>query len=201
MRPAAPVIQQSTNPLTAGKSPVVVDPACDLKMAARRILWGKVVNAGQTCVAPDYILVPRAFQDTLCAALKATYEEFFPDKAAASASYSRIVSPQATARIAGMLAGTKGSIVFGGEVDAEKRFIAPTLVRDVEADDSLMSECVFDPLYARCSVLTDRRTARSSGRCSPLCRWTISTRRSSSSTRGACRFYLTRRAYAERFYY
>ncbi|KJA17586.1 hypothetical protein HYPSUDRAFT_192078 [Hypholoma sublateritium FD-334 SS-4] len=129
-----------------GKSPVIIDPACDLKMAARRILWGKVVNAGQTCVAPDYILVPRAFQDTFCAALKASYEEFFPDKAAASASYSRIVTPQAAARIAGMLEGTKGTIVFGGEVDTEKRFIAPTLVRDVEGDDSLMSDEIFGPL-------------------------------------------------------
>jgi aldehyde dehydrogenase (NAD+) len=56
-----------------GKSPVIVDPGCDLKTTANRLLWGKVVNAGQTCVAPDYVLVPRAFQDKLCDALKETY--------------------------------------------------------------------------------------------------------------------------------
>jgi aldehyde dehydrogenase (NAD+) len=57
-----------------GKSPVVIDPGCDLQMAARRILWGKFVNAGQTCVAPDYVLVPRDFQDKFIEALKETYE-------------------------------------------------------------------------------------------------------------------------------
>ncbi|KAF8958145.1 NAD-aldehyde dehydrogenase [Flammula alnicola] len=132
-----------------GKSPVIIDPSCDLKMAAKRILWGKVVNAGQTCVAPDYILVPKDFQDKFCEALKETYEEFYPDadqRSAAPGSYSRIVTPQATARIAGLLEKTKGTIVFGGQVDKENKYIAPTLVKDVAADDSLMSEEIFGPL-------------------------------------------------------
>lgn len=60
-----------------GKSPVIIDPKCDLKTAAKRILWGKVVNAGQTCVAPDYILVPKDFQDTLIQALKEVYVAAF----------------------------------------------------------------------------------------------------------------------------
>lgn len=132
-----------------GKSPVIIDPACDLKMAAKRILWGKVVNAGQTCVAPDYILVPRDFQDTFVQALKEVYEEFYPDADKRSAEpdvYSRIVSPQAYGRIAGLLEKTKGTVVFGGEVDKDKKFIAPTVVKDVGPDDSLMSEEIFGPL-------------------------------------------------------
>ncbi|KAF9471948.1 NAD-aldehyde dehydrogenase [Pholiota conissans] len=139
-----------------GKSPVVVDPGCDLKTTAHRLLWGKVVNAGQTCVAPDYILVPRDFQDKLCDALKevslttmplaTSYAEFYPDGVSSPDSYSRIVTPQATARISGLLERTKGKVVFGGEVDKDNRFIAPTLVRDVPADDSLMTEEIFGPL-------------------------------------------------------
>ena len=60
-----------------GKSPVIIDPACDLKVTTKRLLWGKVVNAGQTCVAPDYVLVPKDFQDTFVGALKDTYVLFF----------------------------------------------------------------------------------------------------------------------------
>ncbi|KAF8156031.1 NAD-aldehyde dehydrogenase [Crassisporium funariophilum] len=139
-------------PLTlelGGKSPVIIDPGCDLKTAAKRILWGKVVNAGQTCVAPDYVLVPREFQETFVQALKEVYEEFYPDAAKRSSApdvYSRIVTPQAYARISGMLEKTKGKVVIGGEVDRESKFIAPTVVQDVKADDSLMSEEIFGPL-------------------------------------------------------
>ncbi|PPQ80870.1 hypothetical protein CVT25_001879 [Psilocybe cyanescens] len=132
-----------------GKSPVIVDPKCDLKTAAKRIMWGKIVNAGQTCVAPDYILVPREFQDTFVQALKEVYEEFYPDpekRAAVAGSYSRIITPQATARIAGLLERSQGKIAFGGEVDKDDKYIAPTVVTDVKPDDSLMSEEIFGPI-------------------------------------------------------
>lgn len=144
-----------------GKSPVLIDPGCDLKTAAKRILWGKVANGGQTCVAPDYVLVPRDFQDTFVQALKDVcvtifysdvnpnvnasyrYEEFYPDvdkRAGAPGAYTHIVTAQATERIARMLENTKGTIAFGGEIDRANKFIAPTVVKDVKADDSLMSE-------------------------------------------------------------
>lgn len=129
-----------------GKSPVIIDPNCDLKTAAKRILWGKVVNSGQTCVAPDYVLVPRAFQDTFVQALKETYESFYPESAKAPEAYSRIVTPQAFNRVKFLLDNTKGEVVFGGETDAETKFIAPTVIKNVSADDSLMSEEVFGPL-------------------------------------------------------
>ncbi|KAF9047744.1 Aldehyde/histidinol dehydrogenase [Panaeolus papilionaceus] len=129
-----------------GKSPVIVDSTCDLKTTAKRLLWGKTVNAGQTCVAPDYVLVPREFQDTLVNALKEVYEEFYPDaslRAGAPEAYSRIVTPQATNRIAGLLENTQGTVVVGGEVDKASKFIAPTIVKDVKATDSLMSQEIF----------------------------------------------------------
>ncbi|KAH6918157.1 aldehyde dehydrogenase [Coprinopsis sp. MPI-PUGE-AT-0042] len=131
-----------------GKSPVIVDPSCDLSLAAKRILWGKIMNAGQTCVAPDYILVPRSFQEKLIEALTQTYEEFFPEDAQASqtGNYARIVTPQAFARVKSLLDNTKGTIVVGGETNPETKYIAPTIIKDVPGDDSLMSDEIFGPL-------------------------------------------------------
>ncbi|KAJ2928248.1 hypothetical protein H1R20_g8864, partial [Candolleomyces eurysporus] len=131
-----------------GKSPVIIDPNCDLESAASRILWGKVVNAGQTCVAPDYILVPRSFQDTFVDALKKKYQEFYPGAEGPKKddAYARIVTKQAWGRIKGLLDGTKGTVVIGGEVDEQGKYIAPTIVKDVPGDDSLMSEEIFGPL-------------------------------------------------------
>lgn len=129
-----------------GKSPVIIDPDCDLQVAARRILWGKTVNAGQTCVAPDYILVPRSFQDKFVEALKTAYDSFYPETAQTSDSYARIVTPQAFKRIKGLLDNTKGTVVIGGETDEETKFIGPSVVKDVKSDDSLMSEEIFGPV-------------------------------------------------------
>ncbi|KAG6865231.1 hypothetical protein C0991_004289 [Blastosporella zonata] len=125
-----------------GKSPVIIDPECDLPTAARRILWGKTVNAGQTCVAPDYVLVPRSFQDKFVAALETAHKSFYPESAQPSSpeAFSRIVTPQAWKRVKGLLDNTKGEIVIGGETDEATKFIAPTVVKNVEPDDSLMSE-------------------------------------------------------------
>ncbi|KAF8638214.1 hypothetical protein AX16_010560 [Volvariella volvacea WC 439] len=131
-----------------GKSPVIIDPNCDLEMAARRILWGKIVNAGQTCVAPDYILVPSHFQDKLVQALKDAHQEFFPGttKPSDPDAYSRIVTPQAYSRIKALLDDTKGEVAIGGETNEKDKYIAPTVVKDVKGDDSLMTEEIFGPL-------------------------------------------------------
>ncbi|KAF9446039.1 NAD-aldehyde dehydrogenase [Macrolepiota fuliginosa MF-IS2] len=129
-----------------GKSPVFIDPNCDLETAAKRILWGKVVNAGQTCVAPDYVLVPRDFQDKFVSALKEVADKFYPESTSAPGIYSRLVTPQAFNRIKGLLDNTKGSVALGGETDAATKFISPTVVKDVGVEDSLMSEEIFGPV-------------------------------------------------------
>ncbi|EKM57674.1 uncharacterized protein PHACADRAFT_251452 [Phanerochaete carnosa HHB-10118-sp] len=130
-----------------GKSPVIIDPKCDMKLAARRILWGKIANAGQTCVAPDYVLVPREAQDALVNELMEVYQTFYPEgDPATSASFSRIVSQAHTTRIKRLIDGTKGTVVVGGTVDVEKRYIAPTIIRDVPVDDSTMDEEIFGPV-------------------------------------------------------
>jgi len=138
-------------PLTlelGGKSPVFIDPKCDLQVATRRILWGKTTNAGQTCVAPDYVLVPKSFQDKFVQALAATYESFYPEskKASSPDAFGRMVTPQAFKRVKGLLDNTKGKIVLGGETDEATKFIAPTVVKDVSGDDPLMSEEIFGPV-------------------------------------------------------
>ncbi|KAI0064306.1 NAD-aldehyde dehydrogenase [Artomyces pyxidatus] len=127
-----------------GKSPAFIDPKCDLKITTKRLLWGKVVNAGQTCMAPDYVLVPKDFVDTFVNACVDTLKEFFPDGAEKSDSFARIVTPSHFARVKGLLDGTQGKIVFGGSTDADARFIEPTLVVGVKSDDSLIE--LFGPI-------------------------------------------------------
>ncbi|KAF8741669.1 Dehydrogenase, partial [Rhizoctonia solani] len=131
-----------------GKSPVIIDPASDMKVAARRILWGKTINAGQTCVAPDYVLVPREGQDALVRELEVAYKEFYPQGAKSSDSYSRIISAGHWDRLKGMLDGTDGKVVLGGGSDADRdsKFIAPTVVKDVGGDDALMKSEIFGPI-------------------------------------------------------
>ncbi|KAG8909315.1 hypothetical protein FRC02_007851, partial [Tulasnella sp. 418] len=100
-----------------GKSPVIIDPKLtpsELKTLARRILWGKLTNAGQTCVAPDYALVQRDFQDTFIEALKEAHEIFYPDGPQSSDSYGRIVTQAHTERLQRLIMDTKGTIVLGG---------------------------------------------------------------------------------------
>lgn len=129
-----------------GKSPVVIDSNCELKAVARRLLWGKISNAGQMCVAPDYVLVPRALQDQLVVELREAHAAFFPNGTDTTADYARIVSLHHTQRLKKLLDATKGKVVIGGEVDLEKKYIAPTVVVDVRPDDSLMSEELFGPI-------------------------------------------------------
>ncbi|KAI0708464.1 NAD-dependent aldehyde dehydrogenase [Earliella scabrosa] len=126
-------------PLTlelGGKNPVVIDPRYDVKLAARRILWGRFLNAGQVCVCPEYVLVPRDFQDTLVEAMKEIYHSFYPDGPKKSESLARIVGEGHARRIKNLIDQTKGTIVFGGDADVSEKYIAPTLVKDVQGDDS-----------------------------------------------------------------
>ncbi|KAI6127519.1 NAD-dependent aldehyde dehydrogenase [Pisolithus croceorrhizus] len=129
-----------------GKSPVVIDPKCDLQTAAKRIMWGKCVNAGQTCVAPDYILVPEDAQDKVIQALKATHDEFYPTGPSTAGVFGRIVNYAHFRRLKGLLDRSAGEIAFGGETNENDKYISPTIVKNVKGDDSLMSEELFGPI-------------------------------------------------------
>ncbi|CAL1697398.1 unnamed protein product [Somion occarium] len=131
-----------------GKNPTIVDAKGDLKLAARRILWGRNVNAGQACTAPEYVLVMRSVEEEFIKELQNTYATYYENDPSGSKSFSRIITQEHASRIAHLLSETKGKIVAGGEVDTENKYIAPTIVRDVPPDDSLMSEEIFGPVLS-----------------------------------------------------
>ncbi len=127
-----------------GKSPCLVDKSADLEVAASRIAWGKFINAGQTCVAPDHVLVHRdvsaQFVDLLAGKIKA----FYGDDPSQSPDFCRIASERHAARFQQLLEGEK--IHTGGRVDAANRYVAPTIVLDPAPDSALMTEEIFGPV-------------------------------------------------------
>jgi aldehyde dehydrogenase (NAD+) len=130
-----------------GKSPVIVAADADIDVAARRIAWGKFVNAGQTCVAPDYVLVDEAVEDKLLGALLRTVHDFYGDSPKHSEDFARIVSSRQFERIAGLLdAGGFDATVCGGERDAATRYIAPTVLAGVKPDAAIMQQEIFGPV-------------------------------------------------------
>ncbi|KAL3841735.1 hypothetical protein ACJMK2_019840 [Sinanodonta woodiana] len=130
-----------------GKSPVFVDDSCDLSVVANRILWGKCTNAGQTCIAPDYILCKKETQDTLVEAMKKTLREFYPNDPVNSPDFGRIINDRHFQRIKKILDNLGGGkIALGGETDETQRFIAPTILTDVKFSDPIMQEEIFGPL-------------------------------------------------------
>ena len=128
-----------------GKSPCIVGRSANIRLAARRIMWGKLLAAGQTCVAPDYLLVHRDLKEGLCREMKHAVGEFFGDYPLRSPAYPRIVSERATARLAGMI-GASGRVLWGGEFDVRQRYVAPTLIDDPDDDSPAMTEEIFGPL-------------------------------------------------------
>ncbi len=127
-----------------GKSPCIVLPDADLEVAARRIAWGKFTNAGQTCIAPDYVLTDAETEAKLLPHLETAIREMYGDDAAASDSYGRIVNERHFDRLTALMEGQ--NVAFGGNADRASRFIAPTVLTDVDADSAIMQEEIFGPL-------------------------------------------------------
>lgn len=127
-----------------GKSPVYIDRSANLKVTARRIAWGKWLNAGQTCVAPDYVLVEESVKDRFIDELGKAITSFYGSDPRASADYGRIVSPRHFDRLKSLASG--GHAVIGGEMVADDKYIAPTVLVDVDMESALMQEEIFGPL-------------------------------------------------------
>ncbi len=127
-----------------GKSPCIIDDTADIKLAARRISWGKFFNAGQSCVAPDYILVHQSKKEELVVEMQQTITDFFGANPQQSPDFSRIVSNRHFNRLVKMLEGA--TILSGGETDEEFRYIAPTLVEVENDNHPLMQEEIFGPI-------------------------------------------------------
>jgi aldehyde dehydrogenase (NAD+) len=127
-----------------GKSPCIVHEDAKLDVAVNRIVTGKFINAAQTCVAPDYVLVHKSVKEELLSKLKDRIIKVYGEDASTSPDYSRIVNNSHFQRICDLIDQEK--IVVGGQSDAESRFIAPTVMRDVTLDDKVMSEEIFGPV-------------------------------------------------------
>lgn len=127
-----------------GKSPCLVDETAALPQAAKRIVWGKFLNAGQTCVAPDYLLVHRSIAPQLAAELKRSIKRLYYPGGRLCADWPRIITPQHVIRLAGLMAGER--IAFGGGFDAEKRLFEPTLLFPVSPKAPCMREELFGPV-------------------------------------------------------
>ena len=135
-----------------GKNPAIVAADADIRVAARRIAWGRFLNAGQTCVSPDYVLVERAVAGRFLAALHAAITEFFGADPRSSPDYARIVDERHYARLATLLTTHGGEVVEGGACDPTTRFVAPTVVRDPSWDSPLMAEETIGPILAVLAV-------------------------------------------------
>ncbi|EMJ4764725.1 aldehyde dehydrogenase [Staphylococcus aureus] len=129
-----------------GKSPVIVDETANIKVASERICFGKFTNAGQTCVAPDYILVHESVKDDLITALSKTLREFYGQNIQQSPDYGRIVNLKHYHRLTSLLNSAQMNIVFGGHSDEDERYIEPTLLDHVTNDSAIMQEEIFGPI-------------------------------------------------------
>ena len=135
-----------------GKCPAYVHRSANVDVAARRIAWGKFMNAGQVCVAPDYALVDRSVASAFEAALKRAIARFYGGDPRASADYARIVNTAHFDRIAALTDASRGCVIEGGGRKRDERYIAPTIVADVAPDDALMREEIFGPVLPLLSV-------------------------------------------------
>ena len=127
-----------------GKSPCVVMPDANLETTAKRIAWGKFSNAGQICIAPDYLLTDADTEAKLLPLLETAVREMFGDDPQQSDSYCRIINDRHFERVSKLI--ESGKLVFGGQRDAADRYIAPTVITDVATDSPVMQEEIFGPV-------------------------------------------------------
>ncbi|HCT55397.1 MAG TPA: aldehyde dehydrogenase family protein, partial [Balneola sp.] len=140
MREAA----ERLTPLTlelGGKSPCIVDKTANLEISAKRIAWGKFVNAGQTCVAPDYLLVEESIEDELLIHLKNSIHQLYGNEPKESPDFPRIINDAHFDRLAALM--SDGETVIGGESDKEERYIAPTILNNISLEDKIMQDEIF----------------------------------------------------------
>jgi aldehyde dehydrogenase (NAD+) len=127
-----------------GKSPCIVDEGANIDVAAKRISWGKIINAGQTCIAPDYLFAHHSIKDELIKKIGENIEKMLGSNIRESKHYVRIINTKAFNRIVGLM--EEGEIKFGGDTDKEEKYIAPTIIDNVKPDDPIMNEEIFGPL-------------------------------------------------------
>ena len=128
-----------------GKSPCIIDKTADIAISAKRIAWGKTLNSGQTCIAPDYILIHEDVKTDFVKAFADEIRNLHGEDIKADRHYVRMVNDQAFERVTGYF--EDGDIIYGGRTDASERFIEPTLIENVPLDSPLMTEEIFGPVF------------------------------------------------------
>lgn len=129
-----------------GRNPAIVTKNADVRLAARRLLWGKIVNAGQVCLSQNYTLVDEDVLDAFVLEMKAAMKDFYPQGTRTTEDFGRIVNLRSFQRVKKMLDESKGKILMGGETDESDLYIEPTLIQVVSPSDSLIAEESFAPL-------------------------------------------------------
>ena len=144
------VMQKAAQHLTpvslelGGKNPCVVAADARLDFAAKRIVWGKFVNCGQTCVSPDYVLVDKKVKDQLLSLMAKTVKGFYGEDPEMSPDFARVISAESVERLAGMM--KHGKIVTGGRTNPATHYVAPTIISDVKPEHPAMQEEIFGPV-------------------------------------------------------
>jgi len=136
-----------------GKSPCIVDDSVNLKLTARRIVWGKLLNAGQTCIAPDYLIVKSNIKQDLIKALISEIEIAYSKNIEASKDYARIVNDKHLQRLKNLL--DSETIIYGGQINTNDNYFAPTLVDQPSLDSPIMKEEIFGPILPILSYDTE----------------------------------------------
>lgn len=127
-----------------GKNPCIIEETANLKLAAKRIVWGKFINAGQTCISPDYILIQKELKPHFVKFLKEEITKAYGEKPIESPDYARIINTKNWERLVQMIEPQK--VIFGGKTDKESLYIAPTLIEETLVDSLIMKEEIFGPL-------------------------------------------------------
>ncbi|XP_046969890.1 aldehyde dehydrogenase, dimeric NADP-preferring isoform X1 [Vanessa cardui] len=129
-----------------GKSPVYIDNTVDMEVTVKRVLWGKFINVGQTCIAPDYILCSKEVQDKFVEISKNVLKEWYGEDPQKSPDLCRIINNRHFSRLQALVDASKDKIAVGGRYDAQDRFIAPTIVKNVTTSDKIMEDEIFGPI-------------------------------------------------------
>ncbi|MCQ2969005.1 MAG: aldehyde dehydrogenase [Clostridium sp.] len=129
-----------------GKSPVIVDKSANIKSTADKIIWGKTVNAGQTCVAPDYVIVHQEIKDKLIEEMKRAIRDFYGDNVKESESLGRIINDRNFNRLRNILEEDKENVIYGGEYDKEQKYISPSIIEVKDWNSACMREEIFGPI-------------------------------------------------------
>ena len=128
-----------------GKSPCIIDKSADLKVAAKRVAWGKALNAGQTCIAPDYLMIHEDVKDKFLKLLVKEWKHLLTKDPQKAKHFVRIVSDKALERLIGYM--DNGTIYHGGKYDKETRYLSPTILTNVSEDAPVMQEEIFGPIF------------------------------------------------------